>query len=92
MKLFAWKQLLCGQAMIASTPQTKPNYTNHSLYIQLSITAISTQNATQCHFRKIATVSHFRLVLLSMYIDYGLISDLTGTQDMSCQNGGGPKV
>ena len=35
-----------------------------SLYLQLSITAISFHNATllSCHFRKIATVSHFRLV------------------------------
>ena len=35
-------------------------------YLQLSITAISIHNATllSCHFRKIATVSHFRLVFL----------------------------
>ena len=33
--------------------------------LQLSITAILIHNATllSCHFRKIATVSHFRLVL-----------------------------
>ena len=43
---------------------TKP-YHISSLYLQLSITAISIHNATllACHFRKIATVSHFRLVL-----------------------------
>ena len=42
---------------------TKP-YQISSLYLQLSITAISIHNATllSCHFRKIATVSHFRLV------------------------------
>ena len=44
---------------------TKP-YHISSLYLHLSITAISIHNATQlsCHFRKIATVSHFRLVLI----------------------------
>ena len=43
-----------------------PNYTNQisSLYLKLSITAISIHNATQlsCQFWKIATVSHFWLV------------------------------
>ena len=55
-------------------PPPIPNYTNQqnhtkpyqisSLYLQWSITAISIHNATQlsCHFQKIATVSHFRLV------------------------------
>ena len=43
--------------------QTKP-YHISSLYLQLSITAILIHNATllSCHFQKIATVSHFRLV------------------------------
>ena len=48
------------------TIPTKPNHTipNLCLYLQLSITAISIHNATllSCHFQKIATVSHFRLV------------------------------
>ena len=46
---------------------TKPYYIS-SLYLQLSITAISIHNATllSCHFRKIATVSHFRLVCNDM--------------------------
>ena len=46
---------------------TKP-YHKSSLYLQLSITAISIHNATQLssHFRKIATVSHFRLVFLKI--------------------------
>ena len=44
---------------------TKPHHIA-SLYLQSSITAISIPNATllSCHFRKIATVSHFRLVEL----------------------------
>ena len=44
---------------------TKPYYIS-SLYLQLSITAILIHDATllSCHFRKIATVSHFRLVYL----------------------------
>ena len=44
-----------------------------SLYLQLSITAISILNATllSCHFRKIATASHFWLVyLLSLIFDF----------------------
>ena len=45
------------------TIPTKP-YHIASPYLQLSITTISIHNATllSCHFRKIATVSHFRLV------------------------------
>ena len=49
-------------------PHTKPNHTKPyhitSLYLQSSITAISIHNATllSCHFQKIVTVSHFRLV------------------------------
>ena len=49
--------------------QTIPNNTKpyhiSSLYLQLSITAILIHNATllSFHFRKIGTVSHFRLVL-----------------------------
>ena len=52
--------------------QTKQNHT--SLYLQLSITAISIHNATllSCHFRKIATVSHFRLVSLKVYLIVGV--------------------
>ena len=48
--------------------QTILNHTiSKRLYLQLSITAISIHNATllSCHFRKIATVSHFWLVYLS---------------------------
>ena len=50
------------------TNKTNPNHTKpyhiSSLYLQLRITAISIHNATllSCYFRKIATVSHFRLV------------------------------
>ena len=59
--------------LLKSSPPPIPNYTNKtipnhisSLYLQLSITAILIHNATllSCHFRKIATVSHFRLVLM----------------------------
>ena len=50
------------------TNKSIPNYTKpyhiSSLYLQLSISAISIHNATllSCHLRKIATVSHFQLV------------------------------
>ena len=65
------------------TIPTKPNHTipNLRLYLQVSITAISIHNATllSCHFRKIATVSHFRLfcidlclfILLTIIIELG---------------------
>ena len=54
-----------------STYQTTNKQQNHNKpyktipYLHLSITAISIHNATllPCHFQKIATVSHFRLVV-----------------------------
>ena len=63
----------CVNSLVIWPPHTKLNQQNHTkpyhisnLYLHLSITAISIHNATQlsCHFRKIATVSHFRLVWL----------------------------
>ena len=50
-------------SMIVHEKKTIPNQIS-SLYLQLSITAISLNNAKllSCHFWNIATVSHFRLV------------------------------
>ena len=64
---------------LTTHPHTKLYQQNHakpyhisSLYLQLNITAISIHNATllSCHFRKIATVSHFRLVFWMSSLRY----------------------
>ena len=53
---------------------TKPDHIS-SLYLQLSVTVISIHNATllSCHFWKIATVSHFRLVCATTRKIFGLM-------------------
>ena len=70
--LCVWNLFMYEITSHLTPPHTKLYQQNHtkpyhisSLYLQLSITAILIHNATllSCHFWKIATVSHFRLVL-----------------------------
>ena len=79
------KFIFMAFSLVIWPPTPIPNYTNKtipnhisSIYLQLIITAISIHNATllSCHFRKIATVSHFRLVLCVNWLKLWLRIDV----------------